>query len=477
MKKKYLLIIGIILFSSYACKKSALYPALESSVASSQNFISSDRIIALVNGLYTTIRSTALYGGNYEIYNEVKCDNWINATANSNATYQTWTETVSSTSSEVTSLWAQCYLAINDCNVFIDGMNNGGTAVVGTALATNYIGEAKFIRAAAYYALLQMYCQAYTLNGGTSPGLPLRLTGNSVYGNSALAPVSVAAIYAQVIADLNAAETSLPLTYADASTNTTRAHRNTAIAFKTRVYLSMGLYSNVITEANKIVSATAPYTATSGVAFALQPVIANVFKAPYTTTESILSMPFFTTETRGNEGDYFNSVGTANYYLNPAGIIADPNWKTTDARRAFINLVTKVNHYYLTKYPLTPYTDWANVMRYSEVLLNLSEARVRSTGTLDAQAIALLNAVHTRSDPTTTFTTASFPAGVDDFYAKIAEERNIEFLGEGLRWSDLLRLQLPIPAKSNVPSIPVTSAAYIWPISNNEELYNPLIGR
>lgn len=236
MKKKYLLIIGIILFSSYACKKSALYPALESSVASSQNFISSDRIIALVNGLYTTIRSTALYGGNYEIYNEVKCDNWINATANSNATYQTWTETVSSTSSEVTSLWAQCYLAINDCNVFIDGMNNGGTAVVGTALATNYIGEAKFIRAAAYYALLQMYCQAYTLNGGTSPGLPLRLTGNSVYGNSALAPVSVAAIYAQVIADLNAAETSLPLTYADASTNTTRAHRNTAIAFKTRVY-------------------------------------------------------------------------------------------------------------------------------------------------------------------------------------------------------------------------------------------------
>lgn len=116
-------------------------------------------------------------------------------------------------------------------------------------------------------------------------------------------------------------------------------------------------------------------------------------------------------------------------------------------------------------------------MRYPEVLLNLAEARVRSTNAFDAQAIALLNAVRQRSDATTTFTAAGFTGGVSDLTAAILQERNIEFLGEGLRWNDLWRLQLPIPAKGGVTGIPVSSASYIWPMSGNEQQYNSLIGR
>ena len=85
---------------------------------------------------------------------------------------------------------------------------------------------------------------------------------------------------------------NLPLTNnatASSTANTSRAHRNTAIALKTRVYLSMQKYAEVVTEANKIVSATAPFTATTGVAHSLQADITTVFKAPYTFAETILS--------------------------------------------------------------------------------------------------------------------------------------------------------------------------------------------
>lgn len=162
MKKKFIFIVSIALFSSYSCKKSLLSPISQTSVAAVDGapFSTLLRIQAQVLGLYTTIRSSTAYGssfgGRYQIYNDVKADNWINSTANSVTAYQTWTETVNSTSSEVLNLWAQCYLSINDCNLFIDGMNTYGTAVAGTALSANYIAEAKFIRAINYYALLNI---------------------------------------------------------------------------------------------------------------------------------------------------------------------------------------------------------------------------------------------------------------------------------------------------------------------------------
>jgi hypothetical protein len=472
MKKKFIYILGIALLSNYSCQKSQLYPPLTTQVSNQGGaaFSTPQRILSQVLGLYSNLRSGQLYGGRFQIYNDVKGDNWINSTANSVTAYQTWTETVTSTSSEVLNLWSQCYGTINNANLFIDGMGTYGS-VVPSATATQYVAEAKFVRALSYFALVDLYCVPYS--SGSSAGVPLRLTGLSTYGNYSLPPSSVTAIYAQIISDLNDAEAGLPNTNGD---NVSRATKNAAIAFKTRVYLAEGNYTSVITEANKIVTATAPFTATNGgVAYALQANIANVFKSPYTTTESIFSMPFTTTETVGSQNalaDYFNNVSTTEFYINKTSqLYTDPAWAATDARRGFLTTSSKgqVN---LTKWSgSSPFLDWANVMRYSEVLLNLAEARSATAGSSDPQAVALLNAVRHRSDPTTTFTTAT--------QAQILEERNIEFLGEGLRWFDFLRLGLPIPAKGTVPQIPVGGygTSYIWPMSGNEEQYNPLIGR
>jgi hypothetical protein len=334
--------------------------------------------------------------------------------------------------------------------------------------------------------LLQYYALPYANNNGANNGLPLRLTGIKGPGESPLARSSVADVYKQILTDLDSAELLLPLKYGTAYNNTTRAHRNTAIALKTRVYLSMQDYAHVITEANKIVSAAAPFTATSGVANALQANITAVFKTPYTTTESIMALPMSSTAgdnpgTQNQLGYYYytqssTTPGTSEFSLNQAGIISDSSWTASDARRLFVYTVPKVTplKQLLSKYPTpSPYTDYPQVMRYSEVMLNLAEAKVRSLNTVDAQAVALLNAVRHRSDSTVTFTSANFPTSTDLINA-IMKERRIEFLGEGLRNNDLMRLLQTIPAKGSALAKAPNEVGYIWPISANELALNPL---
>lgn len=248
-------------------------------------------------------------------------------------------------------------------------------------------------------------------------------------------------------------------------------------------------YASVITESNKIVTGSAPFVATTGVPFALQPDITTLFKTPYVSAESILSMPMTVTSgdypgTQNQLAYYFSptatngGVGNAEYSLNPNGVIADANWLATDKRRSFIKQTgtgTAIKNWLIKYNTGTPFTDYVPVMRYSEVLLNLAEARVRSTNTVDAQAVALLNAVRNRSDAATTYNLSSFTSP-SSLIASILQERNIEFLGEGLHNNDLMRLLLPIPAKGAAPLKSITDGAsgYIWPISSNELSLNTL---
>lgn len=490
MKKNiiYIGLLSTVMLGAVSCTKETLTPAPTTSLSDITAFATPDRILGQVKSIYANMRSGSFYGGRYIIYNDIRAEEFINELTNVVTGYDVWNGTMNNSSANsVQNFWGQAYFTINLANVFIDGMNKGGTAVVGTATAANYIAEARLVRAVSYYSLLQLYARPYSDGNGSKPGVPLRLTGNTGAGDYNLARSTVAQVYQQVLDDLNFAEANLPLTYgaSNAVSNVTRAHRNTAIALKTRVYLSMNKYAEVITEANKIVSAAPPFTAATGVPFALQSDITNVFKTPYTTTESVLSMPFNgTTETPGTQnqlGYYFGFSGTggnggnAEYSLNSAGIIGNPAFLATDKRRSFVVNNPANNKKFLMKYSsASPYTDYAPVMRYSEVLLNLAEARVRSTNSVDAQAILLLNAVHGRSDATTVFSAGNL-ASPQALIDAILLERRIEFLGEGLRGPDLARTSQPIPAKGNVAAIPYAAQNYIWPISSVELQLNKLM--
>jgi starch-binding outer membrane protein, SusD/RagB family len=481
--KKYFKYIMAGVFVSGAissCNKDLLNPAPETSISDISAFERADRIANQARGLYTALKGGAFYAGRYVVYGDIRGEDFLNETNNNITGADVWNLNVTNSATPVIGLWSQAYFVINSCNLFIDGMNDKGTSVVGATLGNAYIAEARLIRALSYYSLLQYYARPYADGNGNKLGLPLRLTGLKGPGASDLARSTVAETYAQILADLNFAETNLPLTNGTPYLNTTRAHRNTAIALKTRVYLSMQKYAEVVTEANKMVTATSPFKATTGVADSLQADISLVFKTPYTTTESIFSLPFTTTSgdipgtQNGLQGYYFNGTNgvSSEFSLNPNGIIANTGWKTTDKRRTFITTNTNGKRY-LNKFPTAAPADYTPVIRYAEVLLNLAEAKVRTTNTVDAQAIALLNAIRMRSDATTTFTAANFATPTDLINA-ILTERRIEFLGEGLRNNDLMRLLQTIPAKGSAPAKAPGDAGYVWPASGDEKSLNKL---
>jgi hypothetical protein len=481
MKKNLLYILmaaGLVQMTSCA-KETFVNPVPTNVISDLTAFDSKDRIEGQVRSIYASIKNAGMYGGRYQIFNDIRGGDFNNERTNVVTGFDVWNYTPSNSSTNsVQNHWSRAYYVINLANVFLDGMATKGTAIVGATLSNNYQAEARLLRAMSYYSLLQLYARPYWDGNGSKPGVPLRLKGNTGSDDYALARASVAEVYNQILADLNFAETNLPLTNGSATNNTIRAHRNTAIALKTRVYLSMRKYAEVITEANKIVSATAPFKASSGVAHELQADVTNVFKT-YTTTESILSMPFASNETPGTQnqlGYYYGPAafngGNGEYSLLPTGILASTEWKSTDKRRNMIAVYTGKS--YLTKYSVASvFTDFAPVIRYAEVLLNLAEAKVRSTGTVDAQSIALLNAIRGRSDASTVYKAADF-ANADALADAIVNERRIEFLGEGLRGTDLTRLGLPLPAKPGVAAIPATAQQYIWPISSTELLLNKL---
>lgn len=481
-KKTFVLLIALVaIMLPNACQKDLLDPAPKNNLSDATAFSTPDRFISLVNGLYDAMKSGAFYGGRYIVYGDIRAEEFLNETTNNVTGFSVWNHTVAESNiNDVNNLWNAVYFTINSCNIFIEGADIN-RAVVGDDTKVNaYIGEARFIRAVCYHSLLSLYCRPYADGNGSQLGVPLRLRAETGPGNNNLARSTVAEVYSQILADLDFAEQNLLATNAASGLlNVTRAHKNSAIAFKTRVLLNMQRYGDVITEANKIVPATAPFKAASGVAHELQANVKNVFSSPFVTTESIFSMPFTSTDLPGTQnglGSYYNPGprGIGDYSLNKAGIIGDSvNFKVTDARRQFAFFNTANSKWYLNKFPLgAEHLDYAPVIRYAEVLLNLAEAEARVNG-VSQRSVDMLNAVHGRSDAATVYATADFATG-DALIGQILTERRIELFGEGFRNQDCLRLLSPIPGKSNIGAIAAGSTAYIWPIPSGERAANAL---
>ncbi|MBC6605209.1 RagB/SusD family nutrient uptake outer membrane protein [Hymenobacter sp. BT188] len=486
-KAKVAICTALLSMGAFSCQTDLLEPVPETVFSDLVVFDTPTRVALQVNSLYTYVKAGAFYGGRYQVYGDIRADDFIVQTSNNVTGYSVWNHTLTESSqNDVTNLWNAAYAAINQANVFLAGLDANTAKFVApafpadfaTTTANAYRGEARLLRALSYHALLQLYARPYADGQGSKPGLPLRIMAETGSTNNDLARSTVAEVYDQILADLIFAEQNLPLTYSGAALNTTRAHRNTAIALKTRVLLAMGRYAEVITEANKIVSAAAPFTATSGVTHALNLSITAVFTFPEETSESILSFPFTAQNAPGTQnqlGFYFlpgSRGGNGEYALNSDGILGNTAWSATDARRT--NFVFRVGTTpFLTKYSngstsTNPFLDKAPVIRYAEVLLNLAEARARVNGPTDAQALALLNAVRTRSAGTP-YTQATV--------SNILLERRIEFLGEGIRNLDIMRLNATIPGKSSVSAVAPSDPLYVWPIPAGELQANALMTR
>ena len=468
-----------------ACSKDDLSLAPQTQLGELYAFDTKERIVGQVNGLYATMKDGAYLGGRFYVYNDIREENFIPKSSNLVTNYATWNHTVIGSTNEVQNLWGRVYRGINSINLFLTGLDanykSGKLAGINVSDAeyNQYKGEALALRAVSYFSLLQLYAQPYNKDNGASPGLPLRLLAEKTAANNDLARSTVAETYAQILSDLNTAEPLVATNNGSALLNVTRIHKNSIAAYKTRVYLHMSNWTSVKSEAAKIVSATAPFTASSGVAFRLNSTFAGIWATPYTSSESILSMPFTSTDLPGGQNGlahYHHPSSSESYFLNTEPGTAYAMLNAADARKVLFQsgTVSGATVYFTGKWQnFTVQADYAPVIRYAEVLLNYAEAIAKADG-LTQQAVDLLNAVRIRSYPAGAFTLAGF-ADVTAFMTAVMNERTMEFLGEGIRNMDIMRTYQTIPGKQSIPAVPITSKSYIWPIPDSEISTNKLM--
>src|SRR5688572_18049005 len=255
--------IAIIFFSIMvlsSCRKELLSPEPQTQILEEVSFSTPEKTLAAVYGVYAGAKVGQIYGGRYFNYQDARGEEFLNETANGVTQLSTWNFTVTPTTNEVTNFWAAAYTAINRANVVLEGIDQ---SPVSDALKNQYKGEVRFIRALMYHALITIYARPYWDGNGSKPGVVIYTTPQTSLGENQKARSTVAEVYTQILDDLNFAEANLAATNGSTAANVTRAHKNTAIALKTRVNLFKGDYAAVITEGNKLApQAVAPFSTT-----------------------------------------------------------------------------------------------------------------------------------------------------------------------------------------------------------------------
>ncbi len=414
----------------------------------------------------------------------------------------TYEGTYSTVTANNEAYWSDTYRLINRCNMVIAGVTGAVEKnVITAAVGNGYLGEAYFMRAIAHLELLFHFARPYKETVDAShPGVPYRTqaytTQAAIDEGAAQGRNTVAECYANILADLNFAETNLPGKSArSANLKIVRATKGAAIAYKTRVYQHMWDWNNVIVEATKL----AALPAADG--YSLTALPDGPFLSNYSNNESIFSMENSATNnptTNGCLPQMYSGKGRALVSISPI-IWRNLSWLSDDKRRGATMAYTVGGIVYTDKYKdVLNFTDAAPVIRYAEVLLNVAEAYARRGNAGDfALGLAALNQVRNRSlatPATQAYTAASFADNTALLNA-ILVERRIEFFCEGRRWPDIHRMMLPIPGKlanGNPPagsftlgtvysgalgvvSVPYANYKYLWPIPQIEVNANPVL--
>ncbi len=356
-------------------------------------------------------------------------------------------------------MWSDTYRLINRANIVLEGAQKAAdNGVLTQAKADEYKGEALAFRAMAHHELLIHFSKPYKdTPGATHWGVPYRKIPNNtpanIETNSAMDRGTVAECYQFILEDLNAAESMLPLKATrSGKTAVTRWTKQAAAAMKTRIYLHMYDWANVITEAKKFetggtYAGTVSLEASPNGAFAA---------LGYSTKENLISIENSATNNPTVNGALASQYKRRQLVCMSPIIWRNPRWLADDKRRtsavassagavdanAMVFTTGTGSVRFTNKYKdEVGYSDGAPMIRYAEVLLNAAEAYARTNDV--TKGLASLNLVRDRAlaDPATqSYTAASFADNIE-LLGAILDERRIEFVFEGRRWSDIHRLQ------------------------------------
>lgn len=310
--------------------------------------------------------------------------------------------------------WRRYYHAIYIANYILNHQHEISQTTP-EALA-QLVGEAYMMRAYAHFLLVNLYAEPYThTNPSATRGVPLQLVADI---NHQPKPASVEAVYAQVLADIEAAKTKLNVQQWEKGYNY-RFSTVAADALQARVYLNMGRWTEALAAAKSVLA----------VRSALENMNQSSSLLPdhYTSVENILALEQVMTTS------YKNIGRPSNEFLNL--------YRSGDLRKSKYYRQVTASVSSLRK---GGSNEYACSFRTAEAYLIAAEAAARL-----GQKEEALSYLHTLIDHrfnTTNATTykAELALMTDaELIEEILHERARELAFEGFRWFDLRRTTRP----------------------------------
>lgn len=376
-------------------------------VSNEQLFVRPSDAEAAIIGAY---RQLAEMGFNYVVFPELPTKNTVGNALNrqfeqmNNLLFlddNPWYETY----------WNQHFVLINRANVVIARVPE--ISGMEEQKINEVLGEARFLRAFAYFNLVRNYGDVPLITvPTTSPDIPTLQVSRD----------PVAQVYAQIFEDLNFAKANLPESFSSALATKGRATKNAAYALGTRIHLFRKEYTQTIQDADRIInskgqSLTVPYEAL----YSNKNSDEAIFEINYDPQfQNNLATNFLPGSLGGNR------VVEVNNDLYDA---YEPGDLRKEATFGFANDANYVRKYFRA----SSRDDNVIVLRLAEVLLSKAEA-LAETEYPSAEAIDLLNEVRSRAG-----LGPIAPVSLFEFRAALYKERRLELCFEGHEWFDLVR--------------------------------------
>lgn len=450
MKMKIYLLLPLLLILG-SCEKQ-LDQTPVSSITTENFYSNNNDFLQGVNGAYAQLSaypSQALWLG------EMRSDN-INATSDGNRDWDgvnNFSPNIT-TVGFITNAWKNNFNGIFNVNNVLQALETKSSVIGDESLVTRYTAECRFLRAFYYFQLLRLYGQ-----------VPILSSVKTAAEVNTIERSPVAEVYAFIEADLSYAAANLPDSYPAADAG--RATSYAAKGILGLVYLTKsgpdygvngaGLASNEYGKAaalfDEIITGS-PYSFIDNYASIFSYDNENnsevIFDIQFASSLNGAGFPshlapvaFWTGQ--GISNSYGNGYGSSTFPVT-ASLVKSYTTNTisgTDVRYAFNVATSYTKSPFIKKYidiskKGTNGTDWPInfiVLRYTDVLLMKAECILHGAGGTQAEVDAIVNRVRAR---------AGVGAVSNVTLATLMEERQREFLGEGLRWNDLVREGLAV---------------------------------
>ena len=460
MKKNLSALFLFIIMFTISCNKNFLETKSTSSIDQTIMFEDTKTALMAINGIHRIMYEKGDYApkmgyGYYMLWMDFMGEDLVYTKSNAQFMNETnWTRHRDPVSQYPRHIYEFLYKIIANANMVIENID----AAEGTDEERDYIkGQAIFYRAFAHFALVQLYGQRYDREGNnTQDGIVLRLASTT----EPLKRSTVEDTYTSINNDLDDA---IQLLSAVNITRTTKMHINVHVAraIKARVLLTQGKWLEAADMAKLVVN-------NSG---------AQMDKTCYdykqgrctdaTNKEWIwakIAQPEIETGTLTNFYSYISNTNISYNRNTPRAIYNQLYNKitSTDIRKQLWveNVRTASNIVYppggnrykwmsqkfIVDYPVNTSTSYSGALitadlafvRLPEMYLIMAEAYAR--GAMETEARNALYVIAKDRDPMYTLSTKTGEALIDE----IMIQRRVELWGEGFRFLDLKRLNMPL---------------------------------